>query len=76
MQPVPIGSPPTLTLTVYVPSPSNCSSGPAATIVPAGSALPTQNGSLSGCVGSPSGTLTIVSATVWKLFGAPEVWTL
>ena len=42
-QPPPVVSP-IATLTVYVPSPSNCSSGPAATIVPGVPARPTQYG--------------------------------
>ncbi len=58
---------PTDTVTVYVPTPSNCSSGPAATMSPAVPFRPTQNGvAFEGWVGRPSGTPLTVSATRWK----------
>jgi hypothetical protein len=64
---------PSDTLTVYVPSPSNCSSGPAATISPTVPTRPTQYGAPTvGWVGLPSGTPVIVSATCWSSCVSPE----
>ena len=66
---------PTATVTVYVPSPSNWSSGPAAVIVPAAPARVTQYGAAApGWVGRPSGTAATVRATRWSSFGSPDGW--